>query len=523
MSEICESPLKIRKGNQCSVQDMSSWLIENNWKIVSDEFQLVEKFISSPAILKPILQRKSQIDIFFTYLPTILWNLLVTITNRNLAKRDPLDGRNKTTTLEEMFIWYSIQIMMENTYGNVFKDLPSHFAHIKKLIGGKIGIGSDRFRILTNSCCPTVDELIDIAQILNDTFRTQIVTLSVAVIDESIISYQPSKLKKDKAEKSGNPIPIVFIPGKPHPNGLECFVASSYITDPNSDGHFPFIVSLVPHVRIGDFTNCEAAIQIIRSWNSMKIHWVVDAGYGSQEIIEIVENQGSTITASFSELQLADLWNSLEYALPPGCWRVAINKFGWMASVHCGDADGKKRNFQKLISTNWELSGLSESTNFPIEIGSNIVTEIADSAPMQINHENHLETELIPCFTKIVLDGYKVSELKLICRKWGIRSAARKESTINNILARVAIVHKSFSVVERTTNILKSNWFSGPGPFHLFYKEHFKWVDQANRSWYAVEEHHHHQDWRSKYFLILLRFALQNNIVHSKIILGENL
>jgi hypothetical protein len=35
-------------------------------------------------------------------------------------------------------------------------------------------------------------------------------------------------------------------------------------------------------------------------------------------------------------------------------------------------------------------------------------------------------------------------------------------------------------------------------------------VDIADRYWNEVEEHHHHQNWKSKVLLMMLRFALLN-------------
>jgi len=40
------------------------------------------------------------------------------------------------------------------------------------------------------------------------------------VFDEQLVGYQPSPQVKKRAEQQGYPIPVVYIPRKPNPNGL---------------------------------------------------------------------------------------------------------------------------------------------------------------------------------------------------------------------------------------------------------------------------------------------------------------
>ena len=54
---------------------------------------------------------------------------------------------------------------------------------------------------------------------------------------------------------NGEPIPVVYIKRKPHPNGLEVFLLSSYINHPTEEGHkYPYIVDCLPHLQVGDVT-----------------------------------------------------------------------------------------------------------------------------------------------------------------------------------------------------------------------------------------------------------------------------
>jgi len=254
--------------------------------------------------------------------------------------------------------WYATQMMIENTFGNSFTELSKHLAFIKTELGGSIGMGVDRFSILSHECCPAPEELVEIGSLMQQVWKAKISDVSVAVIDESVIGYQPSQKTLEKAEAE-IPIPVVYIPRKPHPNGLECFLAATYVQDPNSDGNLPYIISMVPHVVVQDYSNAEAAMQIINNWTSTSYqpHWVVDAGFGSMELLELSARKGGGMTASFSENQLGDLWDALSFSLPPGHWRAAFNNQGYVASVHCGLADGKKRAIQHCMCSNWTVEG----------------------------------------------------------------------------------------------------------------------------------------------------------------------
>ena len=105
MSETIEPPAKVTRGNTRNVLEMAAWLVENGWSLLKKESQLEEKTPSSSAQLLPLSRRFSQLDVFLVYLPSILWDLLERITNRNLAKRVSSDGRHKTTTRFELMKW----------------------------------------------------------------------------------------------------------------------------------------------------------------------------------------------------------------------------------------------------------------------------------------------------------------------------------------------------------------------------------------------------------------------------------
>ena len=88
--------------------------------------------------------------------------------------------------------------------------------------------------------------------------------IHLVTFDESILAYQPSHNAKVIADAKGEPIPVVFIKRKPHPNGLELFLFSSFINHPHdhplngSIRKMPYIVDCLPHLQVGDVASNNA-------------------------------------------------------------------------------------------------------------------------------------------------------------------------------------------------------------------------------------------------------------------------
>jgi hypothetical protein len=101
-------------------------------------------------------------------------------------------------------------------------------------------------------------------------------------------------------------------------------------------------------------------------------------------------------------------------------------------------------------------------------------------------------------------------QLKEICRKYNIKTGKTKEIIVDNILKRVAAVHRGHTALETLRMRTKTTSTPDPAIIHNFYRAYFNLVDIADRYWNEVEDHHHHQNWKSKVLLMILRFAVPN-------------
>jgi len=75
----------------------------------------------------------------------------------------------------------------------------------------------------------------------------------VVVVDEHIQQYEPTTQTQAVAAANGEPIPKVYIPRKPHPNGLLAHLLASYVIHPaRPEARLPFVVDFEYHLTVGD-------------------------------------------------------------------------------------------------------------------------------------------------------------------------------------------------------------------------------------------------------------------------------
>jgi len=415
------------KKSKDDVAALSAWMVENGWSVLDFERHLVEKRAAQPSRLKSLPLEASQLDVFDLHVPNEVWELLCTVVNRNIVagRSHCVDSRRRDATIAEMKGWYAIQIAIENTWGNDTKMLEKHLSVVKEKYGAIAGLGGDRFRIITAACVPTADELKRLAELLEDAAKKQLEVVRVLAIDEMVIGYAPRKETQLDAEKEGEPIPTVYVPRKPHPNGLECFLACTYVENPGNAAQVPYVCSIVPHLKANDYTSIGAAEKIVRGWPEAlgKPHYFADAAFGNIRLVSETAGTGSEMTASVSANHLGVLWRALSCSLPTGCWRAAVNRSQRLvASVHCGvDGDGH-RTYQNVLSTNWTCevpAPQADQQSQPAPQGEPQALVVRAAA------------KIIPRYTRDTLKGQKLAELKEICKVHNIRPSGTRKEDVN--------------------------------------------------------------------------------------------
>jgi hypothetical protein len=85
-------------------------------------------------------------------------------------------------------------------------------------------------------------------------------------IDESLIGYQPSEEVKKRNENQGHPIPVSYIPRKPHSNGLLNYILTTTVEHPMNEKGLPYILDILPHLQQGDCSPHLALKKFLDRW-----------------------------------------------------------------------------------------------------------------------------------------------------------------------------------------------------------------------------------------------------------------
>lgn len=190
--------------------------------------------------------------------------------------------------------------------------------------------------------------------------------VSTVTIDEHINGYQPSHKTKEKAVERGEPIPVVYIPRKPHPNGLLIYLMCSYVDHPQQNNkRLPFVIDIEPHLKVGDvspeqtvrtfmnryifYSYCEHLYCYRYPGHWVKPHIVGDSAFGSFNMIQEIENWGGLGTLAISRTESPWLWNTLDQNLSPNHWRAA-KKNSIVSSLHVIVDDNDKMVTQQIVS-----------------------------------------------------------------------------------------------------------------------------------------------------------------------------
>lgn len=171
-------------------------------------------------------------------------------------------------------------------------------------------------------------------------------SVHVVTIDESVIGYTPSQTVMNRSKEKSDYIHIVFVPRKPHPNGIECYISATYVDDFQSS-KTPWILGIYPHLIPGD--QSDSFKYLVEKCEFPSVHFIGDAWFSSFKNVDCIHKH-SSFTLSCKSTFISDLWSCLSFQLPVNMWRGAVNKSGFVGSCRKGEgSEGKMDHFQKIL------------------------------------------------------------------------------------------------------------------------------------------------------------------------------
>jgi hypothetical protein len=129
---------------------------------------------------------------------------------------------------------------------------------------------------------------------------------------------------------------VVYIPRKPHPNGLKAFLLASYVPHPaRENAVLPYIIDIYPHLTVGDCPLQDVVRTFMQRWQiHVKSHFVGDSAFGSFGLMKEIQQWGGGATFSIPSNNNPWLWEVLSINVPSNHSRSVINGDSYIASSH---------------------------------------------------------------------------------------------------------------------------------------------------------------------------------------------
>jgi len=122
--------------------------------------------------------------------------------------------------------------------------------------------------------------------------------------DESLWEFKPKLKTKQKKEEEKDPIPVVFIPRKPH----------------------PFVFDIEPHISFPQIAPQMALNNCLSRWHyPYKAHIVADSAFGSLNLLKNISSWGGVCTMAVSEKVVPHIWELLARRTGKNFWKALSN------------------------------------------------------------------------------------------------------------------------------------------------------------------------------------------------------
>lgn len=438
-------------------------------------------------------------------------------------------------TSDEILIILGLQFVFYCRKGNrtideQFNDIPPDRA--------KFPITKKRYSAIMGCLCA---DFVILPELLRTSWQDAITPGTDFAVDETIYAYAG----KDPGS------PKRFIPRKPHKNGLLSFGAG-FFTD-----HGPYLFDVVPDYIFNQPLNGRAALRaIVERWPwTTDFHVVVDAGFSGDQEHQLLGDLSCKFTASINQAHkkwLVDLlkkycdyekhiavidahglvWSFGKDRLDNAEHFVVSNAFKTTAkkareiAINEDQAKSLAKVGLRGLNLIADKLGLPSSLN-DIALANSIAEHINSMVPLTPVAPPPASSSSASSSSAAVqppqddFGSKTVPQLAEIAKRMGIKvGGLRKEAVLIAIRNASAI---SGSKVESTKRDIQAGVLGGDRALHNKYTSTFNSIDQHDRKWYDVQNHHDINRWEAKFTMCLLISGVINaSVVYSHFEAGRN-
>jgi len=166
-----------------------------------------------------------------------------------------------------------------------------------------------RFKLINGNMAPNI---IDLCRILGAQWQLAWQPGNTLVVDESVYEYL-----------GASPCHI-YIPRKPHPNGIMSYGISGY----TSVLKLPMLLDLEPWVPSNKLSARDSAKVLVERTRvahpTLELHVVMDSAFGSFGDVPLYHSKSVSVTTSMAENKKPWLWDLLGYQMPLEAGRTAL-------------------------------------------------------------------------------------------------------------------------------------------------------------------------------------------------------
>jgi len=226
--------------------------------------------------------------------------------------------------------------MLAIEYTGLKCNMKDNFASLKRTYGWKIGI--NRYSAIHSSFEFTIEQLQDIFNQIRSSFQKYWDPGSIMIIDESLYAYKPKNTTIAKIENT-EPIPVVYIPRKPHPNGLLNFL---FATKSSNTG-LPYVIDFQPHLTHPQLTPSEIVRLFVARWTYSHSPIIVgDSKIIGFKLVNELMEQGIRSTFSCSV-------NDHSFHMKLLLSNYSVQSHEILISCLKGESDGMSRNHLLIL------------------------------------------------------------------------------------------------------------------------------------------------------------------------------
>jgi hypothetical protein len=483
----------------------------------------------------PLLLLPSPLAFFDLVVPNEVFELLAGIVNRNREYK-LVNNRvaasysryyHRPATSDEMKQFYGMILLAENLITRVTRSLQKVLSKAQKERERENlpkMMGFQRFEMLMRCLVPTNDELFQIFSVMRLAYRRCWVGEGCVVLDETLYEYQPDAATQREFEMRLDPIPVVYIPRKPHPNGL----LNYQLVAISSRSGQPYVLDFEPRITL-DVSPRSALFSLMSRWESraQTLHLVADSAFSGILTVTQLAGMGFRVTCSMSTREQKLTWQLLEKGLPSNAWRACQTPNGIMMSVHRSNQSDE--GVHHLIDSSFfhgdPVSNTSPALTSPIP-QSTAVTPQQQNIPCANSQSSGIplpttscpplppppsfEHVILPTFTLPVLLRMKLKDLRRLAKENNVRSGGKKEVVANRILSLCSPSGAQLGMQHNVLRDADAAIHHSDPPHHNRYREHFSGVDRHNRLWYRFRFSYRCCNWRTKILLSVLGSAVVN-------------